>query len=282
MTHGLELKTHWRHGGVSLGSFIHGTDLSFANVFAHIGYDFLMIDAEHQPFNPQTLQGILLAIRASDSVPLVRVAANEPALIGQALGFGAEGVMAPLICTPEQGRDTVAACKFRPTGSRAVGGRAGPRITAGRRTTAVADFAPKTREDVAAENERTIVILQIEHIDAVERIDQIARVPGVDCLFVGQVDLAASMGLGWQVDHPAVAAATQQVLAAARSAGVPAGVGVGDEPAQVLRWIASGAQVFSLNADWMYMQRAARETLTAVRASLPRLTPGPVTGAATA
>jgi 2-keto-3-deoxy-L-rhamnonate aldolase RhmA len=259
MTTGIELKARWRRGEVILGSFVHCTDPSFVNIYAHLGFDYLMIDTEHQPFNPETLQTLLLTIRASTSVPLVRVAGNDTALIKHALDFGAEGVMVPLVNNAEEARAAVAACKYPPMGKRGMGGRA------------VTDFYRSREEYVSTANERTIVFLQIEDIEAVNRVDEIARVPGVDCLVTGQVDLAASMDLGWQPAHPAVTEATQRVIDAARAAGVAAGLGLsGGDLEQTLKWVERGVGIVSLDMDWMYMSRAAKETLAAVRGGLAR------------
>jgi len=259
MTTGIELKARWHRGEVILGSFVHCTDPSFVNIYAHLGFDYLMIDTEHQPFNPETLQTLLLTIRASPSAPLVRVAANDTAMIKHALDFGAEGVMVPLVNNAKEARAAVAACKYPPLGKRGMGGRA------------VTDFYRSREEYVRTANERTIVFLQIEDIEAVNRIDEIARVPGIDCLVTGQVDLAASMGLGWQPAHPTVTEATQRVVDAALAHGVAPGLGLsGSDLEQAMSWIERGVQIVSLDMDWMYMARGARDTLTAVRRGLAR------------
>ena len=256
MTTGIDLKARWRRGEVSLGLFIHSTDPAIANVLTDVGFDWLIIDTEHQPFNPETLQALLLTIRGTDTVPLVRVADNDVALIKHALDFGAEGILVPLVRSVDDARQAVAACKYPPMGIRGMGGRA------------VTDFYREAAEYIATANERTIVMLQIEHIDAVEHIEEIARVPGVDCLIVGQVDLSATMGIPWQIDHPRVAEATERVIAAARAAGVPVGVGLDAPPEVVLEWVARGARCISIGMDWMVMRRAAEESVRAIRAGL--------------
>lgn len=258
MTTGADLKAWWRRDEVSLGMFVHSTDPAISNVLTHVGLDWLIIDSEHQPFNPETLQTLLLTIRASDTVPVVRVAGNDDVLIKHALDFGAEGVLVPLIHNASEARRAVAACKYPPVGVRGMGGRA------------VTDFYRKTADYVATANDRTIVMLQIEHIDAVNEIEAIAHVPGVDCLFVGQVDLSASMGLGWQIEHPLVEEATSRVLNAGRQAGIAVGVALDAPPNVVLKWIGRGARVISVGIDWVTMRRAVEENLTAVRQELPQ------------
>ena len=256
MATGLDLKARWRQDEVSLGLFIHTTDPSIVNVLTDVGLDWLIIDTEHQPFNPETLQALLLTIRGTDTVPLVRVADNDAALIKQALDFGAEGILVPLIRSADEARQAVAACKYPPMGIRGMGGRA------------VTDFYREAVEYAATANERTIVVLQIEHVEAVECIDEIARVPGVDCLFMGQLDLSATMGIPWQIDHPRVIEATQRVIAAARAANVSAGLGVDASPEAVLDWVVQGARCICIGIDWLVIRRAAEEAVRAIRGRL--------------
>jgi len=253
---GILLKKRWRAGEVSLGLFVHCTDPAFANILSYLGFDFLILDNEHQPFNQESMQNILLNIRASDTVPMVRVAENSVPLIKHALDFGAEGILVPMVRTADEACRAVAAIKYPPMGERGMGGRA------------VTDFYRKNKEYVETANDRTIVMLQMEHIDAVNHIEEIAQVPGVDCLFVGQVDLSASMGLAWQIEHPDVQAATQRVLDVAKTHHIAVGVGLDASPEVVLAWAERGARVMALGMDWSLMRRQAEDMLSAIRGAL--------------
>jgi 2-keto-3-deoxy-L-rhamnonate aldolase RhmA len=109
-------------------------------------------------------------------------------------------------------------------------------------------------------------IIQIEHIEAVESIEAILTIPRLASIVFGPNDLAGSMGLMGQPRHPDVLTAIESVIAKARKAGVPVGIGIGDDPDQLADWIARGVQWLAMGGDCSLLLRAAREVATAVRA----------------
>lgn len=228
-----ELKAGRRTVGawLSLGSSI------AAEIMADAGFDWLLIDMEHGPGDYQTLLGQLQAMQGSAAVPLVRVQWNDPAVIKRVLDLGAHGVMIPLVGSTAECEAAVRACKYPPEGSRGVAG-----------SHRAAGFGRFTAEYWKRANAETLVIVQVETTEAVERIDDILRVPGVDVAFVGPADLSAALGHLGDARHPDVQDAIGRVEAAAKRAGVALGtISRNWEEARAL--YARGYQMVTLCSD---------------------------------
>ena len=253
---GTELKKKLRSGRPVLGAWLQITDPIVSEIMSRVGFDFLLIDTEHAPIDRETLQTMLLMFNGSETTPIVRVPWNDPAWIKMALDAGAEGVLIPLIKTTEDVGQAVAACKYPLEGSRGFGPRA------------AANFGRDAAQYQQEANERIVVIVQIEHIDAVKNLDEILKVPGVDCVLIGPADLSGSMGILCQWEHPDLLQAIETVIAKARAGGVPVAMAVDDPVPEVLRWMRKGIQVATLGVDWAWMRQIATESLAAVRAGL--------------
>ncbi len=170
------------------------------------------------------------------------------------MDVGATGVIAPLVNSPEQARGVVRAVKYPPEGDRGVGFC--------RANMYGMDFDRAT----AAANDETFVCAQIEHIKAVENIDEILSVPGVDAVFIGPYDLTASMGVTAQFDHPEVKGAMQRVLAACLKSGTAAGIHVVQpDPEEVLRRFDEGYRLIAYSLDIVMLQRACVDGLAEIR-----------------
>lgn len=178
---------------------------------AAAGFDFLWIEMEHAPVSIETLRNIVLATRGLPAVPFARVPVNALWTAKRVLDAGVLGVMFPFTSTPELARQAAAACRYPPLGKRGSGARQ-------------ATFRWPASEgyyDFADRN--VLVVAIIEEASAVEQIDEIAAVPGIDVLFVGPSDLAFSLGLRGDMKHPRVREAMSRVLAAAQRHGKVAG-----------------------------------------------------------
>lgn len=253
---GTELKKKLRSGQPVLGAWLSITDPLASEVMSRVGFDFLLIDTEHAPVNRETLQTMLLMFNGSETTPIVRVPWNDQVWIKWALDVGAEGVLVPLIRTAEDARQAVAACKYPLEGVRGFGPRA------------ASNFYRDVDEYLQEAEDRIVVIVQIEHIDAVRNLDEILKVPGVDCVFIGPADLSGSLGVLCQWEHPRLLQAIDTVIAKAHAAGVPVGMAVDDPVPEVLRWLRKGVQLVTLGLDWIWMREAAAESLTGVRNGL--------------
>ena len=216
--------------------------------------DFVWIDMEHNALSLETVQAHLMATKGSDTTALVRVPWNDPVLIKPVLDIGAPGIIVPLVRSAEEARRAVAACLYPPEGIRGFG----PRRASNYGALGGPEFCQ-------AANASVMPIVQIEHIEAVKSIDQILAIPRLASIVFGPNDLAGSMGLMGQPRHPDVLKAIESVIAKARQAGIPVGIGIGDDPEQLADWIARGVQWLAMGGDCSLLLRAAREMVAAVR-----------------
>jgi 2-keto-3-deoxy-L-rhamnonate aldolase RhmA len=234
-------------GQLCLGTVITFTDPTVTEAVSQL-LDFVWIDTEHNAISLEAVQGHIMATKGSETVPLVRVAWNDPVLIKPVLDIGAAGVIVPLVRTAEEARRAVAACLYPPEGVRGYG----PRRPSNYGQLGGPEFC-------RASNSSVLPMVQVEHIEAVKHIDEIVAAPGLASIVLGPQDLAGSMGLMGQPRHPEVLAAIDRVIAAARRAGVPVGIGSGDDAETLKDWLTRGIQWLTLGADCTLLLRAASE-----------------------
>jgi len=229
-------------GEPAFGIFQSIGSVAVSEILANREFDWVLVDMEHGQMGIETAGDLFAAIERGGPTPLVRVPGNDQATIKRALDAGAMGVMVPLVNSGEEAARAVRYCRYAPGGIRGLGpGRASL-------------FGIRLMEYAATADSRVMVIVQAEHIDAVEHIDEIVKVPGIDVVFVGPFDLACSMGHIGRPDHPEVEAAIARVLAATLEAGLIPGIFcMGAEAAvkragQGFRFVAAGLDSLSLNA----------------------------------
>jgi 2-keto-3-deoxy-L-rhamnonate aldolase RhmA len=235
-----------------VGTWVKTPSPVVCEVLAGTGLDLLTLDAEHAPFGRMELDACLAICRASRVPALVRVPSADPAQILNALDGGACGVVVPHVDSVAAALAAVRACHYGPGGRGFSGGTRG----AGFGGRSLATQLTHARVE-------TSVILQVEDAAALEVIDGIVAVDGVDALFVGRVDLTVSMGCA-RTDDPAVVDAVAAVCDAAARAGVAVGMFVAD-PAEARQWIPRGASLFILGSDQGFLAAGARALVQAVR-----------------
>lgn len=229
-----------------LGTFVKSASYQVMEILALGGLDCVIIDAEHAPFSPGDLDRMILAARAGGLPALVRMAGLDPAPIAACLDMGATGIVVPHVRSADEARAVVAAAKYA--------GRRGfsPSPRAGGYGTRGADAY------LAAADGETSVWCQIEDAEALDRLDEIAAVPGVDCLFVGRADLSLSLGASGTAD-PRVGEAVKAIGAACRRAGTIAGLFI-PGTAEIPERTAEGYSAFICGSDqsWLLEQTRAR------------------------
>ena len=245
-----------RNDQCAIGSWINTVSPVAAELMSAAGFDFLTVDAEHSAVDVAGAQSLFQAIRSGnpDCAPLVRLPGIDHDVIRRFVDAGATGVIAPLVNSPEQARGVIRAVKYPPEGDRGVGFC--------RANMYGMDFDRAT----AAANDETFVCVQIEHIKAVENIDEILSVPGLDAVFVGPYDLTASMGVTAQFEHSDVQEAMQRILGACQENGIVAGIhAVQPDVAEVLRRIEEGYRFIAFSLDIVMLQRACVDGLAEIR-----------------
>lgn len=244
-------KAKLKAGEPALGTWLSLASSLSAEYLAHLGWDWLVVDTEHSPIDFKETLHCFQAIATTDTIPLARVAWNDPMLIKRLLDAGAMGLVVPMVNTPEEAEQAVQAMKYPPAGFRSLGG--------GRAMVYGSDY-------LARANEEILVVLQIEHIEAVKRARDILSVPGVDACFIGPNDLAGSMGLPTSEanKHPDHNAAVAEVLQAARDCGVAPGIHAFNTE-MALRRLEEGFQFVAVASDAAFLRQAAAAALEAVR-----------------
>lgn len=240
-------------GRTLLGTCITFTDAAVTEALTGV-LDFVWIDTEHNPLSLERVQGHLMATKGTQTTPLVRVPANDPALIKPVLDIGAAGVIVPLVKSADDVRLAVAACRYPPEGIRGFG----PRRPSGYGARGGAEFCQLA-------NQTLITIVQIEQLEAYKNLDEILAVPGLTSIVVGPNDLAASLGFTGQPRHPEVIRAIDTIIAKAKAAGVPMGIAVGAEPEMLIEWADKGVAWLAMAADYGLLVRAATHSAQRVR-----------------
>jgi 4-hydroxy-2-oxoheptanedioate aldolase len=247
------LKRRLRAGQASIGCWLGLGSASVAEVVAAAGYDFVMIDHEHGPGTLADGLATLRAVRQTPCTALMRVPWNDPVYIKRALDLGVEGVMVPSIDTPEQASAAVAACLYPPRGVR---GAAYGQIRASGYGTA--------KDYVSRADEELVLVLQIESARAVEAVPDIAKVPGIDALFLGPYDLSGSIGRLGRFDDPEVRALVDRAERAILDSGLPyASLPSPARSAADLR--AAGCLLVAASSDVRLLREGARAEIAALR-----------------
>lgn len=216
-----------------------------AELCAGSGLDWLLVDAEH---SPNGLESILAQLQAVNGYPvdvLVRPPVNDTVVIKQYLDLGVQNLLIPMVNSVAEAEAAVAATRYPPHGVRGVGSA----LARAARWNRVPDYLARASETIS-------VTVQIESTAAVDAVDGILAVDGVDGIFLGPSDLAASMGLLGQQEHPEVRAAVEHCLAAAAAAGKPAGVNAFN-PDTAHHYLASGATFVLVGADVALLARGS-------------------------
>ena len=231
-----------------------------AEVMASLGWDALTIDMQHGMIGQPDMVAMLQAISTTALTPMVRLAANDPMLIGQALDAGAMGVICPLINAPEEAAAFVAACRYPPHGIRSSGAT---------RAMLYAGF-----DYGASADGQVLKFAMIETADALARLDEIAATAGLDGLYVGPSDLSLALGgsQGFDKDEPQMLEAYRAVADACRRHGLTAGIHTAS-PAFAARMAELGFRLITLVGDFNFVLagratvRQARDLLAAPAAS---------------
>ena len=241
-----------RDDGPAIGMLVTLADPAVSELAGDAGYDFTWIDMEHMPHTLQTVQGHVIAARASGCAPFVRVPWNEPGILKPVLDLAPAGVIVPMVNSAKEAAAAVAACRYPPRGIRGCGVR---------RAAGYGAMPFKEYLDSSAEN--PLVIPQIEHVDAVENLDEILQVEGIDHFCVGPCDLSGSMGCLNEMDDPELNRVLDETAARIKSAGKWLGTAGGP----LERWKARTIDWIALTSDCAGIFAQARQIIEEARNS---------------
>jgi 4-hydroxy-2-oxoheptanedioate aldolase len=230
--------------------------IEIARIVATAGFDTLYVDVEHNTFSIDSVCQICVAAMQCGITPLVRVPANTPEFICRLLDGGAMGVIAPHVRSAAEAREVVKCAKFTPLGERGAGG-ALPHYHYRSFPSAVVNKAM---------NDATMVVVMMETVAALEHVEEIAAVEGVDMMLIGTNDLCNEMGITGQFDHPNVRDAYLRTIAACRRHGKHVGVGgLASRPDLMAEYVRQGARYVSTGTDLSFLLAAAAEKAKFVR-----------------
>lgn len=240
-------------GQAVLGGTITLANLDSAAVMANAGFDFLWIEGEHSPVTLETTRNIVLATRGLKAIPFTRVPVNELWTAKRMLDAGSLGVMFPFTSTVELARQAVAACKYPPQGLRGAGWN-------------LAELRwPVPGGYTNWANDNVVVVVIIEQKGAVDQIEEIAAVPGIDVLFIGFGDLSFSYGVPGDWTASVIQKAADRVLQAAHRNKVAVGAPAGN-PAQIVDLMSRGFQFIQGPTDLGLLQSAAADLFAGLAA----------------
>jgi 4-hydroxy-2-oxoheptanedioate aldolase len=236
-----------RERRVQFGLWVGLANAYGAEICAGAGFDWLLLDAEHGPNTVQTLLAQLQAVAAHPTHAVVRATSGDPAHLKQLLDIGAATVLVPMVESPEQARALVRAVRHPPEGLRGV-------------STVLARAAQWGRYDdnLQRANDEVCLLVQIESVVALEHVDAIARVDGVDGLLIGPSDLAATLGHRGRSSHPEVRVAIDRAVARIVAAGKPAGILSTDEKL-AHEFVTAGCTFVAVGVDTALLARATSE-----------------------
>jgi 4-hydroxy-2-oxoheptanedioate aldolase len=184
-----------------------------AEIMGHAGFDWLLIDGEHSPNDVRSIRDQMIALRASESHPVVRVPVGETWILKQALDVGAQTLLVPMVETAEHARELVRACRYPPEGTRGVGYGVGRVAYYG----LTKDYGPTADAQIC-------LLVQVESRKGLDNLDDILAVEGVDGVFIGPADLSASLGFLGQTGHPemreTILSALRRISASGKAAGI--------------------------------------------------------------
>ncbi len=248
------LKQRWHEGGAILNGWLALASPFCAEIMAHQGFDALTIDMQHGLMGYESALAMLQAISTSDTMPVVRVPWNDPAIAMRMADAGAAAIIAPLINSRAECERFVGALRYPPAGYRSYGPTRA-RLYAG------ADYAE-------AANDWLVTIAMIETAQALDAVDEIVSTPGLDALYVGPADLSLSLGGVQRVDYtdPFLLARLEQIVAAANRHGVAAGLHCAT-PAYAARAVEMGFRFVTAAADSSLLEQGAQQVVRAYAAA---------------
>jgi 2-keto-3-deoxy-L-rhamnonate aldolase RhmA len=249
----LDFRARLKRGEPLLGTMVTLASAASAEVLASIGFDWLFIDGEHGPLETRKLNEILQAV-SHKTACIVRVPQAAEVPIKRALDLGAHGILVPQVNTAAQAADVVRWSRYAPDGERGVG------------LARAHGYGQTFREYVRSANDDIAVIVQAEHARAVDNIEAIVKVTGVDAVLLGPYDLSASLGKMGQIDDPAVVAAIRRVTDVCRAARMPLGY-FGVTATAVAPYVAQGYTLIVAGVDTLYIGQGAKALLGELRAS---------------
>ena len=222
------------------------------------GVDFVFIDTEHTPFDRTVLAQMCLAYKGLGLPPLVRISSPDPHEARRVLDGGASGILVPYVESPEQVRELVGATKLRPLKGERL------REALQKRDS----LEPELKDYLTDRNKENFLMINIESVPAVQRLDSILAVPGLDGVIIGPHDLSLSLGSPEQYHDPRFEEVVGQIISKVRERGLSVGIHLSEEAELQIKWAKAGANIIMHSSDIALFGQRLKEDVTAIRSSL--------------
>lgn len=244
------LKNNLKKNKLTIGSWIMMGDPTSVEVMALAGFDWLAIDIEHTSINLDKLNVLIQIIQAKKIKALVRVSKNEEVIIKKILDMGADGIIVPMINSKDDAINAINYAKYPPIGMRGVG------------LTRASQYGEKFEDYKKWVKDELVIIAQIEHINAVNNIEQIIKVDGIDGVLIGPYDLSASMGFPGKFDDIKFKDAIKKVTDVCKANNFPSGFHIVDTNSKVVQTrIDEGFTFLAFGIDYMFLKNSASKEL---------------------
>lgn len=252
------LKAALSRGETRFGLWLSSTHPTVAEIAAHAGFDWCLIDGEHAPNDLPLVLAQLRAMNGAPAQAVVRLPVGDVRLVKQALDIGVQTLLVPMVNTARQAAEMVRATRYPPEGIRGVGAAMARASAFG----GIADYVDDA-------NDQICLIVQVETRDGLDNLDAIVATPGVDCVFLGPADLAASLGHRGDPGHPEVQAAISDAARRIAEAGKAVGM-ITFDPGQIARLADLGATFIAVGGDIAILAKGLRDRATFARETLRR------------
>ena len=250
-------------GRIVAGTCITSTSPTWPSIAYRAGLDFVFLDTEHIPLERMEIARMCQAFRAMGIAPIVRIPSPDPYRACQMMDAGAEGIVAPYLERVEQVKELVGAVKYRPL--------------KGERLEEVLNnpegLADELGQYLSKWNEGNLCIANIESVPALERLDELLSVPGLDGVFIGPHDLSISLGLPEQYDHPVFEAAVKKVIHVSRQNGLAVGIHFSESPERQIRWMKEGVNLVVHSSDLALFSQRLQADMNLIRIAAGEHTP---------
>ena len=242
----------------SIGSWITLGHFSIAEIMADVGFDWLCVDMEHSVIDYYMAEQLIATIEAHGCIPYVRVGANDPTIIKRVLDAGARGVIVPMITTKEDAQMAVGAVKYPPDGNRGVG------------LARAQGYGFNFEEYAATVNDEIILIVQIEHVNAINNLEDILNVDGIDGTIIGPYDLSGSMGKPGRYDDNDVREVLKTYEKISNKMNKPMGYHVIKPDFRLVQEKIQAGYIFiAFSLDTLFLGTICRDQITQLKKSLP-------------
>jgi 2-keto-3-deoxy-L-rhamnonate aldolase RhmA len=247
------IKSAMEEGRTALGVHCSSEDIGLYEMCGPLGYDYVWIDNEHAGITGPIIRNGIVGANAGGCAAFVRVRWNEPSLVKPVLENGPDGIIFPMVNSPEEAERAVKSCLYPPWGNRGFGPL--------RAINYGVDPGLDLEKYAEEANKNIMKIIQAEHYTGVNKLREILEVPGIDIVICGPMDISASVGKLGRLKDPEVTGLMEKIIAACRDAKVPYGLSIGYDPDLAKFWIERGASFVSMGTAYDYFRIMSLQVL---------------------